>query len=102
MARSPIELQGKLKAIESSVKDAYIQPPTSLQYPCIMIERALPSDVHFADDIKYLFLKRYTITVIDRNPLSLIPDAVERLPYTEFDRQFETDGLNHFVFQMYF
>ena len=101
MARSQIELQGILKAIDGVV-DAYIQPPTTMQFPCIKIERGLPSDTHFADDIKYLFLKRYTITIIDRNANSLIPDNVERLPYTEFDRRFETGGLHHFVFQMYF
>lgn len=101
MARPLSELQAMLKAIEG-VKDAYIQEPTTgLEYPCIMIERS-SSDVKPADNIKYFLKKSYTITVIDRAPDSEIPDHVEGLQLCRFDRFFRTDGLNHFVFQLYF
>jgi len=102
MARPLSELQALLKGLEG-VQDAYIQPPTEgMQYPCIMIERGLPSDVEFADNVKYLFKKAYTITVMDRMPDSLIPDLVEGLQHSRYDRFFRTNGLNHFVFQMFF
>jgi hypothetical protein len=101
MAQPLTQLQGLLKAIDG-VEDAYIQAPTTLKYPCIMIERGLPSDVSFADNIKYLLKKAYTVTVIDRDPMSLIPDQVEGLPNCRFDRFFRTEGLNHFVFQLFF
>lgn len=101
MARPLSELQALLKGLDG-VKDAYVQPPTDgLQYPCIMIERST-SDVKAADNIKYLFKKGYTVTVIDRAPDSQIPDLVEGLQLSRFDRFFRTDGLNHFVFQMFF
>lgn len=100
MARPLSELQAEMKAI-AGVEDAYIQAPTSMVYPCIMIERD-SSDAKLADNIKYYLKKRYTITVIDRAPDSPIPDIVEGLQLCRFDRYFRTDGLNHFVFQLYF
>jgi len=102
MARPLSELQELMGSLDG-VEEAYIQAPTTgLKYPCIMIERGLPSDVNFADNIKYLFCKAYTITIIDRSPDSQIPDLVEGLQHVRYDRFFRTDGLNHFVFQMYF
>lgn len=102
MARPPSELQALMAGLEG-VEKAYLQPPTEgLKYPCIMIERGGLSDVKFADNKKYRLLKAYDITVIDRAPDSGIPDQVEGLPYAEFNRFFRLNGLNHFVFQLYF
>lgn len=102
MGRSLSDLQELLKDL-AGVKDAYIQAPTEgMEYPCIMIERGLPSDVKHADNIKYLLKKAYTLTVIDRAPDSSIPDLVEGLPLSRYDRFFKVNGLNHFVFQLYF
>lgn len=102
MAQDLAVLQAKLKALDG-VADAYVQPPTSgMEYPCIMIERDLPSDNEHADNRLYQSLKGYTITVMDRDPYSAIPDLVEDLRYSQFDRKFKSDGLNHFVFQMFF
>lgn len=85
------------------VEDAYFQPPQGflLKYPCIIYER---SDNHtsYADNKKYWLKKQYSVTVIDRNPDSAIVDAVEELDYTEFERFFVVDGLNHTVFQTFF
>lgn len=102
MARTLTELQTLMKGLDG-VKDAYIQPPTNgMQYPCIMIERGLQSDVSFADNLKYVLKKGYTITVMDRSPDSPIPDLVEGLQHSRYDRSFKTAGLNHFVFQLFF
>lgn len=101
MARSPSELQAILGGLDG-VEAAYIQPPTTLKYPCIMIERDLPSDVEHADNVLYLLRKGYTVTVMDRSPVSLIPDQVEGLTYAQFQRSFKNDGINHFVFQLFF
>lgn len=102
MALPLSELQALLKTLEG-VKDAYIQAPTNgLEYPCIMIERGLPSWSVKADNHNYVLKKAYTITVMDRAPDSEIPDLVEGLQYVQFDRYFRSDGVNHFVFQLYF
>lgn len=102
MARPPSELQVELKGLDG-VQDAYFQPPTNgMQYPCIMIEHGIRNAVSFADNIKYVLKKGYTITIMDRNPLSLIPDQVEGLPNSSYDRTFKVNGLYHFVYQLFF
>lgn len=102
MARPLSELQTLLKELDG-VEDAYIQPPTEgMKYPCIMIERGLPSSVNRADNRIHILKKAYTITVMDRAPDSPIPDLVEGLQYVRYDRFFRANGLNHFVFQMFF
>lgn len=108
MARSQSQLQSLLENIMGGDDDpdlkikAYFQPPTKMEYPCIKYERSRASRVLHADNLKYLLYKRYTLTVIDRNPDSLIPDQVEALPHSQFDRKFEVEGLNHFVFDLFF
>lgn len=85
------------------VSEAFFQVPTNtlLNYPAIVYQRD-DSSVSFADNITYLLRKRYQVIVVDRNPDSLIPDMVERLPHSRFDRFYVADGLNHFVFNLYF
>lgn len=107
MARPRLELQALLEALVEMPEPedkvwVYFQPPGALQYPCIKYDRGLASDVSFADDIKYVFKKAYTITVIVRDPDSLIPDLVEGLKHCRFDRKFVVDGLHHFVYQLFF
>lgn len=101
MAQPRSQLQTVLENLEGA-EGVYFQPKTNLEYPCIVYERGIASDVAFADNVKYMLKKGYTITVIDRNPDSPIPDQVEALPHCRFDRSFKTDGLNHFVFQLFF
>jgi len=102
MARPRSELQTILEAIPG-VNDAWFQEDgtKTLNYPVIVYERS-DSFVSYADNLKYLFMKRYTVTVIVRSPDSPIPDLVEQLPFTTFDRSFKTSDLNHFVFNLYF
>lgn len=102
MARPRSELHALLEGIEG-VNDAWFQEDKTkpLNYPVIVYGRD-DSFSLYADNIKYIFKKRYTVTVIDRDPDSPIPDLVEQLPLTTFDRFYTTAGLNHFVFNLYF
>lgn len=102
MARPRAELNAILNGIPSVTK-AHFQPGmnTTLAYPCIVYNRDDTFIAH-ADNLDYYTKKRYMITVIDRNPDSLIPDAVEALPYARFDRFYVKDGLNHTVFNLFF
>ena len=72
-----------------------------MQYPCILYERE-GSHTEHADNKKYQHIKRYQVTVIDRNPDSEIPDQVIELPLCSFDRYFPADNLNHWVFTLFF
>lgn len=88
---------------ESFVDDVYFQPPANVQmmYPCIVYQRD-HADTKFAGNAPYRYTKRYQVTVIDRDPDSLIPDKVAALPLCTYNRFFVADNLNHDVFSLFF
>lgn len=94
------QLQSDLVSILGT-SNVYFQPPSDFQlsYPCIIYSR---SDIHseHANNKPYKLLKEYTITVIDQDPDSLIPDKVAMLPQCSFDRAFKADKLNHDIFTL--
>lgn len=96
-----IELQEKLEEILGT-ENVYFQPPETIKmkYPCIVYERS-GGDSDYADDNPYSYRFRYTVTVIDRNPDSLIPGKVALLPMCNIDRHFTSNNLNHDVFTLY-
>lgn len=81
----------------------YFEPPSGkdMYYPCIVYHYTNDDDI-FADNIHYRRSKRYTVTVIDEDPDSKIPDRLKELPYCTSDRNFASDGLRHFVHTLYF
>ena len=83
--------------------NVYFQPPESFRmtYPCIVYSRS-SADSKYANNRLYLNKKKYTITVIDKNPDSPIPDKIGRLQLCRFDRHFNSDGLNHDVYTLYY
>ena len=83
--------------------NVYFQPPETIKmkYPCIVYERS-SANTRFADNSPYIYKKRYTVTVIDKNPDSDIPDKIAHLPMCTFDRHFTSDNLNHDVFTLYY
>lgn len=85
------------------LENVYFQPPTNVEmvYPCIVYERS-NINTDFAENFPYNRHKRYTVTVIDRNPDSIYPDQVGALPMCTFDRFFTADDLNHDVFNIFF
>lgn len=99
---SRLDLQAILLSIPN-VLGVYFQPPSSVQmtYPCIVYRRA-DIDIKHANNRPYSHKKGYSITVIDRNPDSAIPDAVGMLETARFDRQYVADNLYHDVFSIYF
>lgn len=97
-----LELQSLLESILGS-KAVYFQPPqkTQIEYPCIIYQNNFIESV-FADNNSYLHHKRYSVTVIDRNPDSNIPAKILALPMCTVDRFYVRDGLNHYTFTLYF
>lgn len=81
----------------------YFRPPsdTQMYYPCIMYNYTNDLD-DFADNVHYRHSKRYTVTIIDEDPDSKISEKLKKLPYCTSDRNFATDGLNHFVYTLYY
>jgi hypothetical protein len=97
-----LELQTLLETLLGSEK-VYFQPPPSfmMEYPCIVYNRSNIRSKH-GDNLPYKLDKEYTITVIDANPDSIIPDKVAVLPRCAFDRSFISDKLIHDVFNILF
>lgn len=84
-------------------RSCYFQPPSSvrMQYPAI---RYSIKDVEkrSADDIAYRKLPCYELILIDKNPDSEFIEKLLDLPYCSYDRHYESDNLNHYVFTLYF
>lgn len=84
-------------------RNVYFQPPESLKivYPAIVYQR---SDIKngFADNWVYKQSHLYQITVIDKDPDSIVVQKVSKLPTCKFDRHFTSDNLNHDIFTMYY
>lgn len=95
-------LHSLLKELFGST-NVYFQPPPNvqMQYPAIVYHLD-GEDAKFADNRPYSRTKLYQVTVIDRNPDSEIPDRLAELPMCSFERFFVADGLNHFVYTLYF
>lgn len=59
-------------------------------------------DTKFADNSPYSHKTRYQITVIDRDPDSVIHKKVGALPLSSYDRFYTADNLNHDVYNLFF
>lgn len=96
------DLQSLLETLLGS-DYVYFQPPESvkIEYPCIIYGRA-SGKTHFADDNPYIHKKRYQVMVIDKDPDSDIPDKVAALPTCVFIRHYNTNNMNHDVYNLYY
>lgn len=97
-----LKLQTILETILGS-EEVYFQPPENikLKYPAIIYHQDQLSNQH-ADNLPYRQTKRYSVTVIDRDPDSEVSDKVATLPQTSFSRRFVVDNLNHYAYSLYF
>ena len=84
-------------------KNVYFQPPESikLNFPCIVYTRDGDSAL-YANDTKYKTRTQYSVTVIDKDPDSEIPERLASLQFCKFNRHFVSDNLNHDVYTIYY
>ena len=84
-------------------RNVYFQPPETIKmkYPAIVYSLDNIQNVH-ADDGVYLSHRRYSVTLIDKNPDSSTVERLSALPMCQFNRHYTSDNLNHFVFTLYF
>lgn len=97
-----LDLQDLFETLLGTDHVYFQTPPTfGMSYPCIVYSL---NNIHvkFADNMSYNHQKRYTVTVIDPDPDSAIPDKVAALPQCRFDRYFTSENLNHYVFNLLF
>lgn len=95
-----LEFDAVLKAI---CEHTYFQPPSNaaMVFPCITYERSTINTNH-ANDKPYLHDRRYTVTVIDKDPDSALVTAVAELPKSRHASFFVANQLNHDVFDIFF
>lgn len=93
-----IKLHEMLLTISDNV---YFQPPSTMAYPCIKYSTKNIDKV-YANCKIYGLKKAYDVTVIDKNPESIISGKVLILDNCKFDRQFVSGGLNHTTFTIYY
>lgn len=84
-------------------RNCYFSPPSDIhmKYPCIIYELN-NSQATYADNKPYLLANRYTLTLIDEDPDSLLRKQILELPYCTSDRNFQSENLNHFVFTLFY
>lgn len=97
-----LDLHDIFRAILGS-NNVYFQPPPTIkiEYPCIIYTKENVG-TKFADNSPYMKKTRYQVTVIDRDPDSIIPGKVSDLESCIFDRFYTSENLNHDVFKLYF
>jgi hypothetical protein len=81
----------------------YFQPPEGfkLSYPCIVYELS-GTDTKYADNYPYAFFNSYQITLIDKDPDSAFREELLKLQASRFTRSFRSDGMYHYVFEIYY
>lgn len=81
----------------------YFQPPESIKikYPAIVYSRQRIENT-FANDAIYSQKKAYKVTVIDKDPDSVIVDKISLLNMCRHDSHFVVDNLNHDIFTLYY
>lgn len=97
-----LELHEMLCGILGS-RNVYYQAPTNLKinYPAIIYKLDdVKSDK--ADNRYYIQKRIFTVTHIDKSPVSDVVDALLMNPYCEYDRGYVSDNLNHNVFSVYY
>lgn len=94
------------KILDFTGHPAYFQPPTSptvkLQYPCTVYQL---SDIYAnsADDMNYKAVRRYQVTYITKTPADpLIDKFITEFSQINFSRHFTSDGLNNYIYDLYF
>ena len=84
-------------------KAVYFQPPKNLRmtYPCIRYKIS-GIDTHRADDTLHINTVKYQVTYIDRNPDNSVIFRLIKIPMISLDRAYTSDGLHHYVYDLYF
>lgn len=100
--RTRIDFHNLLLTIEGP-KKVYYQPPEGhrMVFPCIQYSLSNNQARH-ANDGLYLNKKSYEVMVIDPNPDSEIPDAIQNLPLTRFNRKYISENNYYSVFTVYY
>lgn len=95
------DLQDEIISV-TGLKHVYINAPSKLTYPCVVIETE-PGKQLKANNRLYLYTSHYTLTFITKDPESdLGMKMLKHFMSIEESAQFISDGLAHFVYDIYY
>lgn len=95
--KTRLQLHNELISILGN-NNVYYQPPTKLNYPCILYQLDEPIDIN-ADNINYAKWLSFTVTYISKTPEDETFIKLLKNDDYRYDRQYIADNLNHFVFK---
>lgn len=97
-----VALQSELESILGS-REVYYQPPSSikLKYPSIVYALDDVRAAH-ADNMAWRLMRRYSVTLITRNPDDPTIDKLGAMPMCNFSRYFSNDNLHHYNYSIYY
>lgn len=98
-----VELQTILEEKILGADQVYFQPPESVKlvYPAIVYELDYIKSQH-ADNLPFVNKKRYSVTIITKDPDNDYVDKMLTLSTASFQRVFVSDNLYHYNFTIYF
>ena len=98
---SRTELQAFLESLLGS-KEVFFQAPesTKMKYPAIKYSLS-GFDKKHANNKIYGSMTRYDIILMDWDPDSEFVDKLNNVQYCSFDRYYPVNGLNHWLFTLY-
>lgn len=98
-----LDLQRELEELLET-SHVYFQPSENvkLKYPCFIFNLN-GSDTQYANNKPYVNVRRYQLMYVTKNPDDeLIDKIVNSFRMIRFDRWFASDGLNHYVYNLYY
>lgn len=100
MARARTDLHNVLLGLCNNV---YYRAPESvkMKYPAIRYKKVKP-DVKYANNKIYLSMNCYEITVISNDVDDPINESLSELQFCEWDREYQSNNLEHNVYTLFF
>lgn len=99
----PLDLQMELEELMEGNMVKFQPPPSyQLKYPCIVYNLSSGTTI-FAGNMPYTFTRRYSVTLMDRDPDSIFVEKLAMaFPMITMDRCFSTEGIHHYVYTLYY
>ena len=100
--RTRLTLQSLLEELLGS-NNVYYQPPENLkmEYPAIRYSLSDKTDF-YANNKKYISRDVYDLVVISKKPDNPVIQKILELDYTEFERHYVVDNLNHDIIRIFY
>ena len=97
------DLDRELRTLLGST-NCYFQPPENvkLKYDCIVYRLSNAKNIR-SDNVSYLYSRRYTLTLITKDPDNVLIDEIPKhFKHCNLTNFFTIDNLNHYNYDLYY